>query len=163
MGKDIIAKKFIWIWLILIFSFVLFGCNRTEIGYTGGEATEAVTNKVGEEAAGLIDEEGSYDTADEVALYLITYHRLPGNYITKNEAKKLGWEGGPLDEYAPGKCIGGDTFGNREGLLPSGHVYHECDIETLGKEKRGAKRLVYSEDFEIYYTADHYGSFTRLY
>ena len=89
---DIIAKKFIWIWLILIFSFVLFGCNRTEIGYTGGEATEAVTNKVGEEAAGLIDEEGSYDTADEVALYLITYHRLPGNYITKNEAKKLGWE-----------------------------------------------------------------------
>ena len=116
-----------------------------------------------EESSVVIDEKGSYDSKDEVALYLVTYHHLPGNYITKGEARKLGWEGGSLEEAAPGKCIGGDTFGNREGLLPKNKKYHECDIETLGEERRGKKRLIYSEDFEIYYTEDHYESFTRLY
>ncbi len=116
-----------------------------------------------EESSGTLDEDGSYDSADEVALYLVTYHHLPGNYITKGEARKLGWQGGSLEEYAPGKCIGGDTFGNREGQLPADHKYHECDIGTLGEAKRGKKRLVYSEDFKIYYTEDHYASFTQLY
>jgi len=116
-----------------------------------------------EESSVVIDEKGSYDSKDEVALYLVTYHHLPGNYITKGEARKLGWEGGSLEEAAPGKCIGGDTFGNREGLLPKNKKYHECDIETLGEERRGKKRLIYSEDFEIYYTDDHYASFTQLY
>ena len=100
-----------------------------------------------EESSVVIDEKGSYDSKDEVALYLVTYHHLPGNYITKGEARKLGWEGGSLEEAAPGKCIGGDTFGNREGLLPKNKKYHECDIETLGEERRGKKRLIYSEDF----------------
>lgn len=116
-----------------------------------------------EESSVVIDEKGSYDSKDEVALYLVTYHHLPGNYITKGKARKLGWEGGSLEEAAPGKCIGGDTFGNREGLLPKNKKYHECDIETLGEERRGKKRLIYSEDFEIYYTDDHYASFTQLY
>lgn len=116
-----------------------------------------------EESSVTIDENGSYDSADEVALYLVTYHHLPGNYITKGEARKLGWSGGSVEEYAPGKCIGGDTFGNREGQLPKNKKYHECDIGTLGEERRGPKRLIYSEDFEVYYTEDHYESFTRLY
>jgi guanyl-specific ribonuclease Sa len=98
-------------------------------------------------------------------LYIHLYGRLPRNFITKSEAKKLGWSGGGLERYAPGKCIGGDTFQNREGLLPkkAGRTYTECDIDTLGASSRGAKRIVFSNDGLVYYTADHYESFTLMY
>ena len=112
-----------------------------------------------------LDEDSSYTTAEDVALYIHIYGRLPSNFITKNEARDLGWEGGGLEPYAPGKCIGGDRFGNYEGLLPEkdGRYYTECDIETLGKDSRGAKRIVFSNDGLIYYTDDHYESFELLY
>ena len=97
-----------------------------------------------------------------MSLYLYTYGHLPDNFITKKEARALGWEGGSLEPYAPGMCIGGDYFGNYEGVLPADDEYHECDIDTLGASKRGAKRLVYSDD-AIYYTEDHYETFTLLY
>lgn len=112
-----------------------------------------------------IDEDGTYSSKDDVALYIHTYGKLPSNYITKKEAEKLGWSGGSLEPYAPGKCIGGSYFGNYEGKLPeaAGREYHECDIDTLGKKSRGAKRIVYSNDGLIYYTDDHYETFTLLY
>ena len=105
----------------------------------------------------------SYTSKEDVALYIHTYGCLPDNFITKNEARKLGWEGGSLEPYAPGKCIGGDRFGNYEGLLPEDRDYKECDIDTLGAKSRGAKRIVFSEDGLIYYTEDHYESFELLY
>ena len=107
--------------------------------------------------------DGSYTTKEDVALYIHTYGCLPENFMTKNEARKLGWEGGGLEDYAPGMCIGGDHFGNYEGLLPEDREYTECDIDTLGKSSRGAKRIVFSEDGLIYYTDDHYESFELLY
>jgi len=112
-----------------------------------------------------IDENGSYDSKDDVALYLHTYGKLPPNYISKADAQDLGWEGGSVERYAPGKCIGGSKFGNYEGLLPkaNGRQYYECDIDTLGESSRGAKRLVYSNDGLIFYTDDHYESFEQLY
>ena len=110
-----------------------------------------------------ISEDGVYTSVEDVALYLHTYAHLPGNFITKAQARELGWTGGSLEPYAPGKCIGGDYFGNYEGVLPTGHSYHECDIDTLGARSRGAKRLVYSGDGLIYYTADHYETFDLLY
>lgn len=112
-----------------------------------------------------IDEDGWYYSAEDVALYLYTYGHLPGNFITKNEARELGWEGGSVEEYAPGYAIGGDKFGNREGLLPKaeGRQYYECDIDTNGARSRGAKRIVFSNDGLIYYTDDHYETFTLLY
>lgn len=111
------------------------------------------------------EENGSYDSRDDVALYLHLYGELPDNYITKNEARDLGWKGGSVEEVAPGKCIGGDRFGNREGQLPqaNGRTWHECDIDTLGEDNRGPKRIVYSNDGLIYYTDDHYESFELLY
>lgn len=109
-----------------------------------------------------LDEDGTYSSAEDVALYLHTYGELPDNFITKSEARDLGWSGGGLENYAPGKCIGGDTFGNREGLLPKGN-YHECDINTLGANSRGAERLVWDDKGNIYYTNDHYESFEQLY
>ena len=112
-----------------------------------------------------VDEDGWYYSKEEVALYIHVYGHLPGNFITKKEAKKLGWKSGSLEKYAPGKVIGGDRFGNYEGLLPEapGRFYTECDIDTLGAKKRGAKRIVFSDDGLIYYTDDHYESFTLLY
>ena len=112
-----------------------------------------------------IEEDGWYYSADDVALYLHTFGQLPENFMTKNEARDLGWNGGSVEAYAPGYAIGGDVFGNREGLLPDapGRVYYECDIDTLGADSRGASRIVYSNDGLIYYTQDHYESFELLY
>lgn len=107
--------------------------------------------------------DGVYTSKEDVALYLHLYGELPQNFITKKEARVLGWEGGSLEPYAPGKCIGGSAFGNYEELLPTDRTYRECDIDTLGASSRGAKRLVYSDDGLIYYTGDHYGSFELLY
>lgn len=115
-----------------------------------------------EDDAPALDPDGSYTSKEDVALYLHTYGELPRNFITKSEARELGWPGGGLEDYAPGKCIGGDRFGNYEGILPEGS-YHECDIDTLGASSRGAKRIVYSDDGYIYYTEDHYESFELLY
>ena len=117
------------------------------------------------EDAPQLDENGVYDSRDDVALYLHLYGALPRNYITKRQARDLGWSGGSVEVYAPGCCIGGDRFGNYEGLLPeaAGRTYYECDIDTLGAASRGAKRIIYSNDGLIYYTEDHYASFTLLY
>lgn len=117
------------------------------------------------DAAEQIHIDGSYTSAEDVALYLYTYGCLPANFMTKSEARELGWEGGGLEDIAPGMCIGGDRFGNYEGLLPEaeGRTYYECDIDTLGEDSRGAKRIVFSSDGLIYYTEDHYESFTLLY
>ncbi len=129
--------------------------GRTELG--GTESEEVVTS--------VIFEDGVYTSKEDVARYISEFGHLPQNFITKKEAQALGWPGGSLEKYAPGKCIGGDRFGNYEGLLPEekGRKYYECDIDTLGKDKRGAKRIIYSNDGLIFYTDDHYKSFTQLY
>ena len=112
----------------------------------------------------LLPEDGSYTTKEDVKEYLVQYGHLPPNFVTKKEAEKAGWSGGNLEKILPGMCIGGDRFGNREGLLPKakGRIWTECDINTLGKSSRGAERLVFSNDGLFYYTDDHYESFTKL-
>ena len=113
------------------------------------------------------DENGNYTSKEDVALYIHTYGKLPKNFITKDEAKALGWSGNGndlLEEVAPGKSIGGDKFGNYEKLLPTkkGRTYYECDIDTYNKV-RGTKRIVFSDDGLVYYTEDHYEHFELLY
>lgn len=122
-------------------------------------------NPDSEEEESALDPDGTYTSAEDVALYIHSYGCLPSNFITKKQAREGGWEGGSLEPYFPGKCIGGDSFGNREGLLPkaNGRKWTECDIDTLGADSRGAKRIVFSNDGLIYYTDDHYESFTLLY
>ncbi len=131
------------------------------------ESSESTANvPVSEPAPALaVTEDGVYDSKEEVALYLHSFGHLPSNYITKKEAESLGWSGGYLEPYAPGKCIGGSRFGNYEGLLPDarGRSWTECDVDTLGARSRGAKRLVFSNDGLIYYTEDHYEHFELLY
>ena len=109
-----------------------------------GSGTTAASAKDEE----LLPEDGSYTTKEDVALYLHQYGHLPSNFITKKEAREAGWPGGSLEEYFPGMCIGGDFFGNYEGLLPKakGRTWKECDIDTLGKRARGPKRIIFSND-----------------
>ena len=114
----------------------------------------------------VLPEDGQYDDKDNVALYIHLYGKLPSNYVTKKDAEALyGWQGGALDVIAPGKAIGGSYYGNYEGLLPDadGREWTECDIGTIGQTKRGAERIVFSNDGLIYYTPDHYESFELLY
>ena len=110
-------------------------------------------------------EEGEYYyDLENVVLYLDYYGELPDNYITKNEARALGWSGGTPERYLEGSAIGGDTFGNREGILPKekGRTYTECDLNTLGAGERGAERLVFSNDGLYFHTEDHYEHFTEV-
>lgn len=115
---------------------------------------------------GDIREHGAYLTRDDVAAYLHAYGHLPANYLTRDEAKALGWTNKKdnLGAVAPGCAIGGDSFGNREGLLPDakGRTWKECDVNTENG-RRSAERLVYSNDGLIYYTPDNHQSFERLF
>ena len=128
------------------------------------EATKKTKDTTPTTTAPLIDENGTYTSKDDVALYIYTYGHLPSNFVTKKEAQAKGWEGGSLEDYFPGASIGGDRFGNYEGQLPekNGRKYRECDIDFDGGY-RGSKRIIYSSDGLIYYTEDHYKTFERLY
>jgi len=132
------------------------------VAYFQSDLNQPSANPQGTELA----EDGYYSTHEDVALYIHTYGRLPANFITKSEAQELGWDNskGNLWEVADQLSIGGDRFGNREGQLPDnpGRVWYECDVNCAGGY-RGPERIVYSNDGLIYYTDDHYESFTRLY
>ncbi len=98
----------------------------------------------------------------KVISYVKQNHRLPEYYITKNEARKQGWNPskGNLCEVLPGKAIGGDKFGNREGRLPDGEKYFEADVNYhCGSRK--ADRIIFTENGDVYLTKNHYKSFEK--
>ena len=138
--------------------------GETRAAKKSASATRA--SEHGTEAGNGISEDGSYTSRDEVALYLHTYGKLPKNFISKKEAEEQGFRFGEGDfgEAFPGMSVGGSRFGNYDGKLPdkSGRRYYECDIDYTGG-RRNAKRLVYSNDGLIFYTEDHYKTFTQLY
>ena len=173
--SDVMKKRILLFLSVFIMLFLPVGCknlyNLTTESTTqpfviiDENSTTEVQDTTESSSDEQIDEDGVYTSKDDVALYIHTYNKLPDNYITKKEAKALGWTGGGLDDYAYGCCLGGDKFGNKEKLLPvkEGRIYYECDIDTLHKKKRGSKRIIYSNDGLIYYSADHYDSFEKLY
>ena len=152
--------------LLLAGLLILAGCGKNTAGTVAAPAAPAaaevttaftVVTAAPEEAGPITDPQG-------IADYLFAHGELPPNFITKAEAQALGWDGGDLSRYAPGKSIGGDTFGNYEGQLPKakGRRFRECDVRYSGG-KRGAERIVYSNDGHVWYTADHYETFTELF
>ena len=152
-------KKLSSLFLALLSLFMVF----TMAACGPDDMAVVMTTTDTDTAQAELDPNGSYTTKEDVALYIHLYGCLPDNFMTKDEARDLGWEGGSLETYAPGMCIGGDYFGNYEGLLPEDRDYTECDIDTLGADSRGPKRIVFSDDGLIYYTPDHYESFELLY
>ena len=129
-------------------SFAACGAPAREEGRASVVATREVAR------------DGEYTSKDDVARYIKQFGALPRNFITKSQARALGWRGGPLEPYAPGKSIGGDRFGNYERRLPP-DSYRECDIDTRGKP-RGAKRIVFTPERRVSYTDDHYKTFTEV-
>lgn len=144
-----LLRKWLYPLFILLSALMLAGCASLTMTDSGSQTTE-ISKEMG---------------FQEVADYIQEHHELPPNYITKNEARALGWEPskGNLHQVAPGKSIGGDVFRNREGLLPSkkGRVWYEADIHYNGGT-RGSDRIVYSNDGLIYQTTDHYKTFQQI-
>ncbi len=147
------VKRWLLLLLSVVLSFAFAACKPSN-------------NKVNDTLKSTkIDEKGSYDDFQSVADYIREYNKLPSNYITKSEATKLGWNpGDDLWKIAKGKSIGGDMFGNFEGSLPKakGRTWRECDINYKGG-KRGAHRILYSNDGLVYGTSDHYKTFKAYY
>ncbi len=125
--------------------------------------TQSTSTDPSSEAEAYLDPDADYYSKEDVALYIHQYGHLPGNFITKSEASSN--FGGNKNAMSQGYRIGGDRFGNYEGLLPkkADRTWTECDIVSPGGTSRGAKRIVFSNDGLVYYTDDHYESFTLLY
>ena len=129
-----------------------YPAEYTHLGGSAPTTTTKATSRPTGGSTATIDEDGIYDSKEEVGLYIHIYGKLPKNYVTKSQYNK--------DKYL---CVGGDRFYNKEGRLPSGETYYECDIDTYGSTSRGAKRLVWTKSGIVYYTGDHYETFTQLY
>lgn len=164
MKKTLVSILLILVLAISMLALASCGSSGSESKNAGesNEASEDIDANKADTAS--VEENGTYDSKEEVSKYLSIYKKLPKNYITKKEAKKMGWHGGSVEKYAPRKCIGGDRFGNYEKMLPEkgSRKYYECDIDTLGADNRGPKRIIYSNDGLIYYTGNHYKSFTKM-
>ncbi|MGF9696203.1 ribonuclease domain-containing protein [Paenibacillus sp. MABNR03] len=143
-----LIKKWLGTLLIILATMLFAGCSLESIPLDDPAQENAVLTQF-----------------DEVANYIIDHQELPENYITKKEARALGWEPseGNLQTVAPGKSIGGDVFQNREGLLPKkkGRTWYEADINYSGGT-RGSDRILYSSDGLIYKTTDHYRTFEQI-
>ena len=170
-------KRSLMLIVAIVLAVVVFLCfrkpadtNTADDSVNGGdilaeEEYETEEEESEETEEDLIYYDCEYTLPEDVAAYLYEWQELPPNFLTKKEAEKLGWQSnkGNLWDVAYGMSIGGDYFGNREGVLPEGEEYRECDVNYEGGY-RDAERLVYSiDDWDIYYTSDHYESFLQLY
>lgn len=159
-------KRILSLFLTFILSFSLIACSDIDLDLVETNDLVDIEEDSSDKVIDIIDEDSSYTSKEDVALYIHTYEKLPENFITKRQAGELGWKSseGNLWDVTDKMSIGGDKFGNREKLLSvkQGRQYYECDINYEGKY-RGAERLVFSDDGLIYYTSDHYNSFELLY
>jgi hypothetical protein len=118
----------------------------------------------------VIQENKKYTSKDSVAAYIYLFHKLPANYINKSAAQELyeakgntftKWNFNPLNVL--GYMVGGDVYYNNEKKLPViSMVYYEADVDYFG-DNRGTKRLVWTTDGAVFYTANHYETFVKLY
>lgn len=167
-----VSLKTLLAWLVA----VCFAACTVSVEPVDGDDADSSSSSVAESSSAnkksiyeAVEESGLYTTRDSVAAYLCKFDKLPANYVGKDEGIALyeSKTGNTFDDkwnFNPwttiGVMIGGDKFGNNEGLLPKG-TYHEADVDYFG-DNRGNKRLVYASDCVIYYTSSHYKSFTQL-
>ena len=159
--------------LLMVLVLILSSCGAKNAAASKKDAspTAGVTEAVAATAApGAETQEGSEESGpiiepQAIADYLFEHGELPENFITKKEAKELGWDSryNYVSDVAPGMSIGGDYFGNYEGNLPEvkGRKYYECDCYYTGGE-RNAYRIIYSNDGHVWYTEDHYNTFVEM-
>lgn len=135
------------------------GSVKKETVSYGSTSSDGASNNGNSSAQVSIDQLTEEKT---VISYVKQNHKLPDYYITKNEARKQGWNPskGNLCDILPGKAIGGDKFGNREGRLPDGEKYFEADV-NYHCGGRNADRIIYTQNGEVYLTKNHYKSFEK--
>ncbi|WP_052020218.1 ribonuclease domain-containing protein [Paenibacillus pini] len=147
--------------MIVMLAIMLTGCGTLDVGPSSTKNPFSSTSI----SEGQKRPQPPLISFKDVSDYIRKHQKLPDNFITKKEAEQLGWVAaqGNLNTVAPGKSIGGDRFGNREGLLPKAknRIWYEADI-NYKKGSRGADRILYSNDGLIYKTTDHYKSFTDI-
>lgn len=152
-------KKLSWLPVLML---LMFACGTVQ---TPEEIDTSETDTSVDNEQSIVLEGESYTEAQDVVDYLDAYGELPPNYLTKKEARELGWDAkeGNLWEVAPDASIGGDYFGNYEELLPvaEDREYSEADINYTGGH-RNAERLIFSNDGLYFYTEDHYKSFEEM-
>ena len=145
LAKEVIRVKKILAFaaaLLFVLSVVL-GCGSKPQGPAkapaqAGQTTQAsqskgttVTTKEGTKVT--VVKGKAYTDKDHVAAYIHVFKGLPPNYITKDQARKLGWKSkGTLDKVAPGKS-------------------------------RNEKRICFSNDGLVYYSGSHYRDFVQLF
>lgn len=111
------------------------------------------------------------ELANDVVDSITQTGALPSNYITKSQARAMGWsEGKTLNNCVPGKALGGDVFANTNGVLPSanGRIWYEADVGvdytmSRSNSKNPAYRILYSNDGLIYGTYDHYDTVFQIF
>lgn len=163
-----LKNAFFKISLACVVTAFLAACSTSTVSSDDSEKSSVSSSVEVKSIYEAVEESGLYTTKDSVAAYLCKFDKLPSNYVGKDEGialyeSKTGntfskWNFNPWATL--GVMIGGDSFGNKEGLLPKGS-YHEADVDYSAKN-RGTKRLIYQSDCVIYYTADHYETFTKL-
>lgn len=139
-------------------NFIADKKGNTEIVNYGSTSADS-QNIPGKTSSQSIDQLTEEKT---VINYVKQNHRLPDYYITKNEARKLGWNAskGNLCEVLPGKAIGGDQFRNRENKLLQGEKYYEADV-NYSCGNRNADRIIFTKNGDVYLTKNHYKSFEK--
>lgn len=134
------------------------GSPKTELSKTDNQS-HAESNSENGSDENSIDE---LTDDDKVISYVKANHKLPDYYLTKSEAKSKGWvpSKGNLCDVLNGKAIGGDKFSNREKQLPKGEQYYEADV-NYNCGHRGADRIVFTENGDVWLTKNHYKSFEK--
>ena len=166
-------NRLIRLFVILVAAVLLLsGCAASALETakksrnTAVPAPAAAVTAVPETAPEPTREPGPLEEAQRIADYLFENGRLPDTFLTKKEAQALGWDSyvNYVSDVAPGMSIGGDYFGNYEKKLPvvQGRKYYEADCYYRGG-KRNAYRIIYSTDGHVWYTEDHYNTFTELF
>lgn len=132
----------------------------TEDGSRKSEVSKSESQSHTESNSENSIEELTYET--KVISYVKSNHKLPDYYLTKSEAKNQGWiaSKGNLCDVLHGKAIGGDKFSNREKQLPKGEQYYEADV-NYNCGNRGADRIVFTKNGEVWLTKNHYKSFEK--
>ena len=157
--------RFIALVALLLAAVLVLGSCTADTAVTGKKKKNATPTPAVTAMPDATEEPGPIIEPQAIADYLFRHGELPENFITKQQAKDLGW--GTIYRYvsdvAPGMSIGGDYYGNYEGKLPrvKGRKYYECDCYYTGG-KRNACRIIYSNDGHVWYTEDHYNTFTEM-
>ena len=89
-----IVKRYLSLILALICALMLCACGSSKDAQDTGSAPVDGTAAAEILPAVAVDvkEDGEYYTRDEVAAYIHLFRHLPSNFITKKDARELGWQ-----------------------------------------------------------------------